>query len=160
MDNTNSAQKAAGTIFDNLFDVCPLIDYKHDWVTSGDTFNSYHGAVSGPKAPVLTPGDLVCSVTPLGRRLLILGTELGNAVAFTPYLYSQELISQCYSPALEQYIADTKSQSNLTVDKRFITVQGFSRVFGSTRNQRNIHRIFEAESAKKRAPYLSMHDDV
>lgn len=157
MDNTNSAQKAAGTIFDNLFDVCPWIDYKHDWVTSSDTFNAYHGAVSGPNAPVLAPGDLVCSVTPLGRRLLILGTELGNAVAFTPYMHSQELISECYSPALAQYITDTKSQSNLTVDKRFITVQSFARVFGSTRNQRNIHRIFEAESTKKRNLYLSIH---
>lgn len=157
MINANSMQTAAGTIFDNLFETATWFDYNPNWVSSGDTFNSYQGAVGGVHAPELEPGELICSMTPTGRRMLILGTELGNAVAFTPYMHSQELIAQCCSPALDQFIADTKSSNSQTIDQRFLTVQGIARVFGCTRNTRNISRTFEAESAKKRAKYLEQH---
>jgi len=47
----------------------------------------YNGAVSGEDAPLIPPGEIVKSVSPApnNRRILIVGTLLGNVVVFERY---------------------------------------------------------------------------
>lgn len=42
-------------------------------------------AVEGDEAPVLAPGRIVKSATPGGRKILIVGTPIGNVVIFQRY---------------------------------------------------------------------------
>ena len=42
-------------------------------------------AVEGEEAPVLAPGCIVKTATPSGRKILIIGTPIGNVVIFQRY---------------------------------------------------------------------------
>ena len=58
------------------------IDFNSAW-ENGTGY--YDHAMRGKHAPVLVPGEMVKTVSPSGRRILIIGTRFGNAVIFDRY---------------------------------------------------------------------------
>lgn len=54
------------------------IGFDPKWVIDGDFF----GAVNAATCPQLSVGNMVGSVTPDGRKLIIVGTPFGNVVVF------------------------------------------------------------------------------
>lgn len=67
-------------VFSRAFNSCTKeIPFKKDWSNGTGYFDF---AVYGEHAPKLANGELVRSISPGGRRLLIVGTRLGNLVVF------------------------------------------------------------------------------
>lgn len=70
-------------LFTQAFEKARKIDFDGKWSNGTGYFN---GAQSGEYAPKgIGNGKMVASQTPTGRRLLIIGTRIGNAVVFQRY---------------------------------------------------------------------------
>lgn len=69
-------------IFTKAFLKARQIEFNPKWSNGTGYFN---GAEHGEDAPVVGNGKTVGAVTPGGRRILIIGTRLGNAVVFQRY---------------------------------------------------------------------------
>ena len=70
-------------IFTAAYEACPMeLPFKKEWSNGKGYFLP---AVEGTCKPILDSGDVVKSITPAGRRLLIIGTRLGNVCVFDRY---------------------------------------------------------------------------
>ena len=70
--------------FNKAFDHAKKIEYKSEWANGTGYYN---GAVLGDDAPKLAIGEIVCAHSPMpnDRKLVIVGTPLGNVVVFQRY---------------------------------------------------------------------------
>ena len=76
-------QKSAYQRFDEIINqVDNCIQFNPDWNNGTGYFD---GAFKGEYVPVVEPGQLVKSIDPDGRRIIIVGTRLGNIVVFDRY---------------------------------------------------------------------------
>lgn len=75
-------------IFTAAFNKAKPIEFNPKWSNGTGYFN---GAEYGEDAPVVGNGKTVSAVTPGGRRILIIGTRLGNAVVFQRYDNRQDV---------------------------------------------------------------------
>lgn len=91
-------------VFGQFFASASAIPFNPEWSEFGGYFA---GAVYDAAAPVLTVGQLVSSVAPDGRKLLLLGTELGNVVVFQRYYDNEETFAKNTSLELEKYFGRT-----------------------------------------------------
>lgn len=76
------------TVFTKAFKRCTReVPFNPAWTNGGGHFDF---AVYGDNAPALGNGDIIKSCTPGGRRILILGTRLGNLAVFDRFKNQQE----------------------------------------------------------------------
>lgn len=79
----NTAQiTPVAAIFAAQFSKTKAVPFNPKW-SNGTGYFDY--AVLGKEAPLLEAGDTVCSEDPKGRKIIIIGTLLGNAVIFQRY---------------------------------------------------------------------------
>lgn len=71
-------------IFNKVYDnpAIQTIPFNKDWSNGTGYFDN---AVAGIHAPVIPAGEIVKSVTPGNRKILIVGTPIGNMVVFQRY---------------------------------------------------------------------------
>ena len=73
----------ANEIFTTAYSkITKTIPFNEKWNNGTGYFD---GAFKGEYAPVVEPGQLVKSIDPDGRRIIIVGTRLGNIVVFDRY---------------------------------------------------------------------------
>lgn len=75
------------------------IPFNKDWSNGTGYFDN---AVSGPAAPQLTIAEIVKSAAPAGRKIIIVGTRLGNVVVFERYDDDKSVIVANYGSAIGQ----------------------------------------------------------
>lgn len=68
--------------FNKKFEISNKIEFNPRW---GNGTGYYDNAVSGEHAPVLTPGEMVASLSDNNRKIIMVGTPLGNVVIFQRY---------------------------------------------------------------------------
>lgn len=74
---------SVNTVFTRAFDaITDELPYNPKW-SNGTGYHDY--AVNGGYAPTLRPGQIVKSRSPGNRRLILIGTRLGNVVIFDRY---------------------------------------------------------------------------
>lgn len=76
------AANAADQLFTQAYDKAYDIDFQSNWANGTGYFDH---AVSGDRAPKVSYGVFARSKDEYGRRILILGTRLGNVVIFDRY---------------------------------------------------------------------------
>lgn len=150
---------AASSLFEKMYENASLIDYNHKWTTT-DTYRAYVGAVCGSSAPVLHPGDLVKSISPGGRRMLVLGTELGNVVIYTPLLYTQEVLWLNVSLAMQDFICSDafSNKQNKGVFSRSVKCTMLQLMLGNSRTM-SVARRFNKAPKAIRAQFLQSYND-
>lgn len=72
----------ANQVFTQAFNHADPVPFNKDWSNGSGMFDF---AVYGEHAPKLGHGQIVASVTPGGRRIVIVGTRLGNIAVFDRY---------------------------------------------------------------------------
>lgn len=96
-----STQTPVLSSFDKAFkNTSTVIEYSKEWANGTGYYN---GAVRGKAAPVLKSGDRVKCVSDNGRRMVIIGTKLGNVVVFDRYSERAD-IQVCNLPAHVEFI--------------------------------------------------------
>lgn len=100
-------------VFAQYFAAATVIAFNPDWSEFGGYFA---GAVYDEAAPALEAGQLCSSVAPDGRKLLLLGTELGNIVVFQRYYDNQETFAKNTTLELEKYLGKVSIEPRLTAD--------------------------------------------
>ena len=77
------AANIVNDLFTKAFEKARKIDFNNKWSNGTGYFDH---AVAGEDAPKgVGNGKMLASCTPTGRRILIIGTRLGNAVVFQRY---------------------------------------------------------------------------
>lgn len=82
------------------------IEFSKDW---SDGKGRFGPATIGPRASIIRIGDIVKSISPGGRRILFVGTRLGNLVVYDRFVkqapgednYETAVISRDATPVLE-----------------------------------------------------------
>lgn len=80
-----SKQEIFSTVYNN--EQIKAIEFNEAWSNGTGYFDN---AVYGNDAPAVKPGTIVKSVTPGNRRMLIVGTLLGNVAVFDRYYGNAE----------------------------------------------------------------------
>lgn len=83
-------------VFDKAYEAIKKeLEFRKEW-SNGTGLYDY--AVYGSEAPIVSPGMIVKSITPGGRKLIIVGTRLGNVVVFErTVVHGQETrVRYCY----------------------------------------------------------------
>lgn len=90
-----------GQSFNVAYDNVPEITFNPKWNNGTGYFD---GAVDYDDAPVLAVGEVVRSVTPEpnNRKILIVGTPVGNVVAFQRYTNRNDVHVYCSSTAFNR----------------------------------------------------------
>jgi hypothetical protein len=65
--------------FINLFNKSAVISYNDEWL---DVFNNFSKAMNGKHSPSLHIGEMKLAIDKEHRRILIIGTSVGNIVIF------------------------------------------------------------------------------
>ncbi len=93
----SQAVLARMTAFNDVWNTARKVDYKSAWA-NGSNFDH---AVIGEHAPVLKNGEVVASRTPSpnDRKLVIVGTPMGNVVVFQRYTDREDLL--CYGATFQ-----------------------------------------------------------
>lgn len=73
---------AAQAFFEEQYAKAKEVPYNPEWNAGRDYFN---GAVHGQHAPLLHPGDIVRAIDNRQRKIVIVGTLLGNVAVFQRY---------------------------------------------------------------------------
>ena len=90
----------AASRFTAAFDsITTEIPFNKDWSNGTGYFDN---AVVGSAAPELAPGQLVKSKTPGGRKIILVGTRIGNVVVFERYDDDKSVIVANYGSAIAQ----------------------------------------------------------
>lgn len=127
-----SAQVAK--FFEDQYAAARKIEFNPAWV-SGDELRcrTFDCAVYGPVAPVLEPGEVVASATPGddGRKLIIIGTALGNLVVFQhgAPINGQFIVTSCMSSFLRMaFVDDIGAELNMNDIVFLFGNEGFGNV--------------------------------
>lgn len=81
-------------IFNKVYSNVPAIDFDRSW---SDGSGHFDYAIYGSHTPKLSMGEVVSSTTPDGRRLIFVGTRLGNVVIYDKHEKSKEHFGADYS---------------------------------------------------------------
>lgn len=101
-------------VFAQFFATAIAIPFNPEWSECGGYFAA---AVYDEAAPVLELGQLRSSVAPDGRKLLILGTALGNVVVFQRYYDNEETFAKNTTMEMEKHFGKIEFiQPRLTAD--------------------------------------------
>lgn len=92
----------ASAVFTTLFAMAEPIQYNPEWAEFGGYFG---GALYDECSPQLAPGKIVGCAADDGRLILILGTQLGNALVFQRYTDNVELYAKCFTVELEKHFS-------------------------------------------------------
>lgn len=98
MNTTQITPVAA--IFAAQFSKTKAVPFNPKW-SNGTGYFDY--AVLGQEAPLLEAGDVVCSEDPKGRKLIIIGTPLGNVVIFQRYSNRNDIYTANCSTTMINY---------------------------------------------------------
>lgn len=79
---SNSQGKVFKEAFNSLLNKGREIPFNPEWSNST---GYYDYVVRGEAAPILAPGEIACSRSNNDRRLIIVGTRMGNACVFDRY---------------------------------------------------------------------------
>lgn len=81
-------------IFDDGYDRCTIdLPFNPNWSNGTGLFDY---AVYGEHAPTIPIGQMARSATPSGRKLIIIGTRLGNVVVFERQVVGKKETTQTY----------------------------------------------------------------
>ena len=128
------------TLFTKAFDKAIAIDFNKDWSNGTGYFDH---AVVGEHAPKVGNGKMVKAVTPTGRRILIVGTRIGNAVIFDRYSDRQDVFVHNMPTSLKH---------GFVVDDGVICYELMEELIGDGMSIRNIgDRLDDLYAAIKRA---------
>ena len=95
------------------------VDFNSGWDNGTDYYN---GAVDGPDAPVLAPGEMAKSSSIRGRNIILIGTRFGNVVIFQRYYDNLEVIVSNVPWEVTKLMSGTSIGTRLTdADIGFLT---------------------------------------
>lgn len=80
-------EPTVNSVFTAAYEAAPKIDFNMAWSNGTGYFDH---AVEGAHAPKIGNGKMVSSATPSGRRIIIVGTRIGNCVVFERYTDNAE----------------------------------------------------------------------
>lgn len=106
-------------IFTCIFNKARPIPFNRAWSNGTGYFNY---ATDSDEAPVVGAGAVVSSTAPGGRRILIVGTKLGNVVVFQRYDNRDDLFV-CHAPTVLLMAFSIVSEDKLSVSN-LITLLG------------------------------------
>jgi hypothetical protein len=108
--------------FHHAFESAPDIEFNPKWA-NGTGY--YDHAVKGPDAPKLEIGEIrrCISAAPNNRKILLVGTFLGNVVVFQRYTDREDIIVSNMPDAIEVV---TGCRGKLDEDKLFLLVGGLN----------------------------------
>ena len=86
------------------------IEFNAQWANGTGYFDN---GVKGPSAPVLIPGETASSVDTHGRKIVFIGTRLGNVVVFEREATSGDVPARvvCNAPRELEYLFETNMSS-------------------------------------------------
>lgn len=96
----------ANVIFSEVFVEIPKIPFNKEWSNGTGYFDN---GVYGEHAPKLNPGQLLGSETPGGRRLIFIGTRLGNVVVFDRFTESAPANDNIKNAKETVFVTNTKT---------------------------------------------------
>lgn len=97
----NTAQiTPVAAIFAAQFSKTKAVPFNPKWANGTGHFDQ---AVIGEHAPMMVDGDIVCSEDPKGRKIIIIGTPLGNVVVFQRYSNRDNVYVANTSVTMYQY---------------------------------------------------------
>lgn len=91
------------TTFAKHFSTATKVAFNPAWAEFGGYFGKI---ILGDDAPLLRDGEVICSIAPDARKLLIIGTKLGNAVVFQRYSDREEIFARNFSNALKEFCGE------------------------------------------------------
>ena len=125
-------------LFDFAFNKAREIQFDKAW-SNGTGYFDY--ATDSDVAPKVANGGMVKATTPGGRRILIIGTHIGNAVIFDRYTEDKSVFVYNMPTALHQ---------GFGIDSGAISDQTMLRLVGDDGTMRNIgHRLDDLYQAIK-----------
>lgn len=122
--NHTSDSKAA-QIFNNAYDKAPVIEFNEEW-NNGTGY--YDFAVYGEAAPMLAVGEVVAALSPMpdNRKLLMIGTPVGNVVVFQRYTDNNDI-----------YVFNASMEFDAIVGNEFdrpLCAEDIERIFNNDKN--------------------------
>lgn len=91
---------AVAAVFNAQYSKTKAIPFNPKWA---NTTGYYDYAVLGDHAPLLESGDIVCSEDPKGRKIIIIGTPLGNVAVFQRYSNRNDIYAANISGTMYNY---------------------------------------------------------
>lgn len=157
-DPKRNIDQAASAWFEKVYDRVLKIEYNHNWATT-DTLKAYQGAVHGRYAPNIAIGNVVRSESPMGRKLLLMGTELGNVVVFTPFLYTHEVLFANASETMKTFTRNDilKDRQRGGVFNKPVKNELIKLLFGTPR-QDKITRLFASAPEALTDAFLEQYE--
>lgn len=104
--------------FSEAFELAAEIPFRPEWANGTGYFDR---AVRGSAAPHLEPGQLARCVSPENRRLLLIGTPIGNIVVFDRYTANEGGIFVANMPRAVEHLL---LQSNSIDDDGMVRLLG------------------------------------
>lgn len=107
--------KTAMSVFNTNYDQLEQIPFNPEWANGTDY---YDGAVLGEDAPKVAVGEMVASRSPEpnNRRIIIVGTPLGNLVVFERYTGGQHGVFVFNCSTAFQRLIGSRVENSLTAD--------------------------------------------
>lgn len=115
----------AAKFFEDQYAAARKIEFDPAWASKDELRRgNFDCAVYGPVAPTLKAGEIVASVEPgeAGRKLIIIGTSLGNVVVFqreTP-VDGEFILTSCMSTFLRMAHDDVVGAELEMLDLKFL----------------------------------------
>lgn len=147
----NKHNPTAIALFHVVFAAATSIDYNQQWESKGNYFDF---AIHGENAPLLNTGELFRSEDKAGRKMLFLGTELGNVVLWTAKQSGKKVVVWQSSSTMFDYVK--QSFGNTTSE---VSPELFQYLIGDTVTD-TVAARFQKEDQSKREVLIAVHNGI